>query len=120
MTSQPNNPSHPRSGRTHPAAGDDENLARTEREVAQFRQAVASHATVDPAIGVLICQHRISAETGLTVLCVASQPANTKLHTVAEAVTRWARTHQPLTAPIKTTLDEALRLHAGTQSTPDS
>ncbi|WP_435616438.1 ANTAR domain-containing protein [Streptomyces sp. 1222.5] len=84
-------------------------------EVAQLRRAVASHAVIDQAIGVLICLHQISADTGFAVLRVASQLANTKLHTVAEAVMCWARTHEPLPAPIKEALDEALRLHADTQ-----
>ncbi|MEV6841659.1 ANTAR domain-containing protein [Streptomyces sp. NPDC051133] len=86
-----------------------------EAEVAQLRRAVASHACVDQAIGVLICLHQLDPDTGFTVLRVTSQLANTKLHTVAEAVTHWARTHQPLSVPIKEALDEALRLHTRTQ-----
>ncbi|PKW04988.1 ANTAR domain-containing protein [Streptomyces sp. 1222.5] len=118
MTSQPNNPLRPRNGRPHPAmAGREEYVARMEEEVAQLRQAVASHASVDQAIGVLICLHQISPDTGFTVLRTASQLANTKLHTVADAVTTWARTHQPLPEPIKEALGEALRLHAGNQGT---
>ncbi|WP_435271142.1 ANTAR domain-containing protein [Streptomyces sp. 1222.5] len=115
MSPQPSNPLHPRNGTPHPAvAGRDARAARLEAEVAQLRQAVASHAIIDQAIGVLVCLHQVSADTGFTVLRVASQLANTKLHTVAEAVMRWARTHQPLPAPIQEALDEALRLHADT------
>ncbi|OKJ74471.1 hypothetical protein AMK32_35910 [Streptomyces sp. CB01883] len=98
----------------------DERAARLEAELAQLRQAVVSHAVIDQAIGVLICLHQVSTDTGFTVLRVASQLANTKLHTVAEAVLRWARTHQPLPAPIKEALDEALRMHADTQDAPES
>ncbi|WP_435279634.1 ANTAR domain-containing protein [Streptomyces sp. 1222.5] len=117
MTSHPSPSPQPPShnGKKHPsAAGREEWQAQLEEEVAQLRQTVASHADIDQAIGVLICLHQISPETGFTVLRTASQLANTKLHTVAEAVMCWARTHQPLPAPIKEALDEALRLHADT------
>ncbi|MFF8864739.1 ANTAR domain-containing protein [Streptomyces sp. NPDC015139] len=115
MTPQPSNPLHPRNGHPHPAmAGREEYVARMEAEVAQLRRAVASHASVDQAIGVLICLHQVSPDTGFTVLRVASQLANTKLSTVAYAVTRWARTHEPLPTPIKEALDKAVRLHART------
>ncbi|WP_432029906.1 ANTAR domain-containing protein [Streptomyces sp. 1222.5] len=118
MTSQP----RPHNGKHHPQAPSrDQQVARLEQETAQLRQAVDSHATVDQAIGVLICLHQISADTGFTVLRVTSQLANTKLHTVAEAILAWAQNHHPLPAPIKEALDEALGLHhpAGTQDTPD-
>ncbi|WP_435279640.1 ANTAR domain-containing protein [Streptomyces sp. 1222.5] len=121
MTPQPSNPLHRRNGTPHPAvAARDARAARLEVELAQLRQAVASHAVIDQAIGVLICLHQISADTGFTVLRVASQLANTKLHTVAEAVITWAQIHQRLPAPIKEALDEALRRHADTRGTPES
>ncbi|WP_435260570.1 ANTAR domain-containing protein [Streptomyces sp. 1222.5] len=71
-------------------------------------------------MGVLTCLHQLTPDDGFTVLRVASQLTNTKLHTLAEAVTHWARTHQPLPAPIKEALDEALRMHADTQDAPES
>ncbi|MFC9282253.1 ANTAR domain-containing protein [Streptomyces collinus] len=121
MTPQPSNPLGPRNGTPRPAVADrDERAARLEAEVAQLRQAVSSHAVIDQAIGVLVCLHQISADTGFTVLRAASQLANTKLHTVAEAVMSWAHTHQPLPAPIKGALDEALRPHTDTRGTPES
>ncbi|MFJ9733603.1 ANTAR domain-containing protein [Streptomyces sp. NPDC101171] len=89
----------------------DEQLKQLEEEVAQLRQAVASHATIDQAIGVLVCLHQLSPADGFTVLRVTSQFANTKLHTVAEAVITWAHTRHPLPTPVKEALDQALRAH---------
>jgi len=115
MTGQPRKPLQPRNGTPHPTVpgGRDEEIARLEAHVAQLLQAVDSHAVIDQAIGVLICLHQISPDTGLTVLRTASQLANTKLHSVAEAITTWAHTHQSPPAPIKEALDEALRLSRG-------
>ncbi|WP_432171152.1 hypothetical protein [Streptomyces sp. 1222.5] len=54
MTSQP----RPHNGRHRPhPPRRDQQVARLEKEVAQLRQAVDSHATIDHAIGVLICLH---------------------------------------------------------------
>ncbi|MFF4846238.1 ANTAR domain-containing protein [Streptomyces collinus] len=88
-------------------------MARLEEEVAQLRQAIASHTVIDQAVGVVVCLHRLSPADGFTVLRVTSQLANTKLHTVAEAVLDWAHTRRPLPAPIMDALNEALRAHPG-------
>ncbi|MFE5753346.1 ANTAR domain-containing protein, partial [Streptomyces massasporeus] len=61
-----------------------------EQENAQLRHALASHATVDQAIGVLIAVHRIAPAAGFEVLREASQQTNIKLHSVAQTVTGWA------------------------------
>ncbi|MFE5754643.1 ANTAR domain-containing protein [Streptomyces massasporeus] len=50
----------------------------------QLRHAVASHATVDQAIGVLIAVHRIAPAAGFEVLREVSQQTNIKLHSVAQ------------------------------------
>ncbi|WP_432171864.1 ANTAR domain-containing protein [Streptomyces sp. 1222.5] len=111
MTSQP----RPHNGRHHPhPPGRDQQVARLEKEVAQLRQAIASHATIDQAIGILICLHQLTPDDGFTVLRVASQLTNTKLHTVADAVLGWAQSRRPLPTPIKEALEEALRLHPRT------
>ncbi|MFE5405603.1 ANTAR domain-containing protein [Streptomyces sp. NPDC056580] len=113
MRSQPDHPAEPspHNGKGHPAwAGCDKQVARLEKEIIQLRQAVFSHATVAQAIGVLMCLHQLSPDDGFTVPRVASQLANTKLHTVAEDVIAWARRRQPLPVPVKEALEEALRL----------
>ncbi|MGW4566936.1 ANTAR domain-containing protein [Streptomyces sp. NPDC004561] len=121
MASHPSHPSpRPPNGKQYPAvAGSGEQVARLEMEVTQLQRAVASHATIDQAIGVLICLHQLSPDDGFTVLRIASQLANTKLHTVAEAVITWAHTHQPLPARTKDVLDEARCLHPGADTFED-
>ncbi|MFE6098109.1 ANTAR domain-containing protein [Streptomyces massasporeus] len=57
-----------------------------EQENAQLRHALASHATVEKAIGVLIAVHRIAPAAGFEVLREASQQTNIKLHSVAQTV----------------------------------
>ncbi|SEE39321.1 ANTAR domain-containing protein [Streptomyces sp. 2231.1] len=112
MTSPPGTPPQPHNGSQHPATPDrDKYRARTAEEVAHLRQAAASHATIDQAIGVLICLHQISPDTGFTVLRTASHLAHTTLHTIADAVISQARNRRPLPAPIHEALDEALRSH---------
>ncbi|WP_435279702.1 ANTAR domain-containing protein [Streptomyces sp. 1222.5] len=119
MTSQPK-PSRFHNGKPHTTeVSRSEHTAQLEKEVLQLRQAVSSHAVIDQAIGVLICLHEISPDTGFTVLRTASQLANIQLHTVAEAVVAWAHTHQPLPTPIKEALNEALRLHLHTSAPND-
>ncbi|MFE9500655.1 ANTAR domain-containing protein [Streptomyces collinus] len=113
MTSH-SHPSQPRNGHKHSTVPSrDEQLARLEEEVTQLRQAVASHAIIDQAIGVLVRLHQLNPADGFTVLRVTSQLANTKLHTVAEAVIAWAHTRNPLPAPIKEALNEALQAYPG-------
>jgi AmiR/NasT family two-component response regulator len=60
-------------------------------ENAQLRRAVASHAVVDRAIGVLVCIGRISPDDGFSVLRDVSQRTNTRLVAVAEQVIKHAQ-----------------------------
>ncbi|SEE66899.1 ANTAR domain-containing protein [Streptomyces sp. 2231.1] len=111
MTSQP----RPHNGKHHPQVPSrDQQVEQLEKEIAQLRQAVDSHATIDQAIGVLICLHQLTPDDGFTILRVTSQLSNTKLRTVAEAVITCARTLKPLPGPVKEALDEVLRLHPRT------
>ncbi|MGW1863752.1 ANTAR domain-containing protein [Streptomyces collinus] len=115
-----NRPSQPRDGHKHAGVPSrDEQVARLEEEVTQLRQAVTSHAVIDQAIGVLICQHQLNPADGFTVLRETSQLTNTKLHTVAEAVIAWAHIRKPLPTPLAQALNEALQAHPGT-ATPES
>ncbi|MFF5968252.1 ANTAR domain-containing protein [Streptomyces collinus] len=57
--------------------------------MAQLRQAVDSHATVDHAIGVLIALHRLVPENGFDVLREVSQHTNIKVRALAEIVIGW-------------------------------
>ncbi|MFC9288663.1 ANTAR domain-containing protein [Streptomyces sp. NPDC057052] len=65
-------------------------VAALQEEVAQLRQAVASHAVVDQAIGVVVAVGRLRPEQGWEVLREVSQRTNTKLREVAEYVVQGA------------------------------
>ncbi|MBL1103484.1 ANTAR domain-containing protein [Streptomyces sp. 5-8] len=79
-----------------PAAGPrvDDLVHEVERlrvEVEQLQRAVASHAVVDQAIGVLVTMAKISPQDGFTVLREVSQHTNTKLSSIAEQIIEHAR-----------------------------
>jgi hypothetical protein len=79
-----------------------------EQENAQLRHAVASHATIDQAIGVLIAVHRIASAAGFEVLREVSQQTNIKLHSVAQTVIGWAL-GEPLPERVGRELDAAVQ-----------
>jgi hypothetical protein len=98
---------------------DDATTARLERENAQLRHAVDSHARVDQAIGVLIAIHRLAPAAGFEVLREVSQHTNTKLHTVAETMIAWAL-GQPLPEPVGRHLNVAVQRRSHQQDAPDT
>ncbi|MFI8169806.1 ANTAR domain-containing protein [Streptomyces sp. NPDC085931] len=97
-----------------PVNGCEDVVARLERENAQLRHAVKSHARVDQAIGVLLTVHRLEPTAGFDVLREVSQRTNTKLHTVAEAVIEGALREEPLPPPVDQELQAALQRHLQT------
>ncbi|MEU6323354.1 ANTAR domain-containing protein [Streptomyces sp. NPDC047009] len=60
-------------------------------ENVQLRRAVASHAIIDQAIGVVVVLGQIPPEEGWRVLRDVSQRTNIKLRTVAEHVLQFAQ-----------------------------
>ncbi|AGF61029.1 ANTAR domain-containing protein [Streptomyces olivaceoviridis] len=66
-------------------------LERVRAENRQLHQALASHAVVDQAIGVLTVLGQIAPTDGFTVLREASQHTNIKLSAVAEQVLKHAQ-----------------------------
>ncbi|MFE1586370.1 ANTAR domain-containing protein [Streptomyces sp. NPDC058737] len=66
-------------------------LERVRVENRQLERALASHATVDRAIGVLTVLGRISPDDGFTVLREISQHTNIRLSAVAEDLLAHAR-----------------------------
>ncbi|MGW5611768.1 ANTAR domain-containing protein [Streptomyces sp. NPDC003753] len=66
-------------------------VERLRAENEQLQRAVASHAVVDQAIGVLVTMARISPEDGFTVLREVSQHTNTKLSSIAEQIIKQAQ-----------------------------
>jgi hypothetical protein len=87
-----------------------ERIGALEAEVRQLRQAVASHAVIDQAIGVVIAVGHLRPEQGWSVLKDISQHTNTKLREVAEYVVQGAHCgwlpdgiHQALADALKRT-----------------
>ncbi|PZG75312.1 ANTAR domain-containing protein [Streptomyces sp. NTH33] len=66
-------------------------VERLRAENEQLQRAVASHAVVDQAIGVLVMMARIGPEDGFTVLREVSQHTNTKLSSIAEQIIKHAQ-----------------------------
>ncbi|MER5834240.1 ANTAR domain-containing protein [Streptomyces sp. NPDC002130] len=98
----------PRTPRPLPERRGKASPTHLEQENAQLRHAVASHATVDQAIGVLIAVHRIAPAAGFEVLREVSQQTNVKLHSVAETVIGWAL-GEPLPGRVGRELDAAVQ-----------
>jgi hypothetical protein len=83
---------HPRPQST-PAAADEfaAELERVRAQNRQLQQALASHAVIDQAIGVLAVLGQITPGDGFTVLREVSQHTDIKLTQVAEEVLKHAQ-----------------------------
>ncbi|MFL9657914.1 ANTAR domain-containing protein [Streptomyces sp. PB17] len=92
-------------------------LRRVRAENRQLKQALASHAAVDQAIGVLTVLGRISPADGFTVLRETSQHTNVRLSVVAEYLLDHAR-GAPLPAVLHGELHAALSRHASPHTGP--
>ncbi|MGV9696731.1 ANTAR domain-containing protein [Streptomyces sp. NPDC003470] len=96
------------------AAERSERLHVLQEEVEQLRQAIASRPVIDQARGVLMALHACTPDEAWHILREASQLSNTKLRTVAAAVTDGARDDGPppppeVRAALRTALDRARR-----------
>lgn len=56
-----------------------------------MKEAVASHAVVDQAIGMVVALGRVTPDQGWEVLKEVSQHTNIKLRSVAELILVWGR-----------------------------
>ncbi|MFE5395512.1 ANTAR domain-containing protein [Streptomyces sp. NPDC056568] len=97
-------PSEPTAGQPGPephpapsavAAERSERLRVLQEEVAQLRRAIASRPVIDQARGVLMALHACTSDEAWHILREASQLSNTKLRTVAAAVTASAESDGP-------------------------
>jgi hypothetical protein len=82
-----------------------------QREVDQLKEAVASHAVVDQAIGVIVALGRMTPDEGWTVLREVSQHTNIKLRHVAETILVWGR-GGPLPEVVRAELEALVDRHA--------
>ncbi len=93
------------SGPANPA----ERLHVLQEEVDQLRRAIASRPVIDQARGVLMALHACTSDEAWHILREASQLSNTKLRTVAAAVTAGAESDGPPPPPeVRTALRTAL------------
>jgi anti-anti-sigma regulatory factor len=76
-----------------------EQLGELREQVEQLRRAIVSRPLVDQARGVLMATHACTVDEAWDILREASQRSNTKLRTVAAAVTSGAGTGGPPPPP---------------------
>ncbi|MEU6467095.1 ANTAR domain-containing protein [Streptomyces sp. NPDC046976] len=84
-----------------------ERIAALQAEIDQLKQAMASHAVVDQAIGMVVALGRVTPEQGWQVLRDVSQHTNIRLRNVAELVLIWGRRGE-LPPEISAELEDAL------------
>ncbi|KOV69548.1 hypothetical protein ADL00_10730 [Streptomyces sp. AS58] len=82
-------------------------MRELQEEVAQLKEALASHAVVDQAIGMIVALGRVTPDQGWAVLKQVSQHTNIKLRNVAELILIWGRKGE-LPPEIRVELEEAL------------
>jgi len=82
-----------------------EKIEELQEEIVQLRQALASHAVVDQAIGIVVAVSGLRPEQGWDVLRTVSQHTNTKLRDVAGHIVRW-----PVIGHLPAELRPALRI----------
>jgi hypothetical protein len=95
-------------------AGESDRVFALQEEIGQLKEAVASHAVVDQAIGMVVALGRITPDEGWEVLKEVSQHTNTKLRYVAELILLWGRSGE-IPPEIRVELEEALDRYGPTQ-----
>lgn len=85
-----------------------------QEEIDQLKEAVASHAVVDQAIGMVVALARVTPDQGWEVLRDVSQHTNIKLRNVAELILIWGRSGD-IPPEIRAELEDALDRYGPTQ-----
>ena len=91
-----------------------ERIAELEAEVVQLKEAVASHAVVDQAIGMMVAFGRVTPDQGWEVLKDVSQHTNIKLRNIAELILIWGR-RGDIPPDVRAELEDALDRYGPTQ-----
>ncbi|MEU2624099.1 ANTAR domain-containing protein [Streptomyces sp. NPDC007157] len=91
-----------------------DSVLRLQEEIDQLKEAVASHAVVDQAIGMVVALGRVTPDEGWEVLKEVSQHTNIKLRNIAELILIWGRTGD-MPAEIRARLEDALDRYGPTQ-----
>jgi polyhydroxyalkanoate synthesis regulator phasin len=95
-------------------ADETDRVFELQAEVDQLKEAVASHAVVDQAIGMMVALGRVTPDEGWAVLKDISQHTNIKLRYVAELVLFWGRSGD-MPEEIRAQLEDALDHYGPTQ-----
>ncbi|MEV7076740.1 ANTAR domain-containing protein [Streptomyces sp. NPDC093990] len=95
-------------------ADESDRIFALQEEIGQLKEAVASHAVVDQAIGMVVALGRITPDEGWAVLKDVSQHTNIKLRNVAELILIWGRSGE-IPREIRVELEEALDRYGPTQ-----
>ncbi|MEV6766887.1 ANTAR domain-containing protein [Streptomyces sp. NPDC051105] len=85
-----------------------------QEEIGQLKEAIAAHAVVDQAIGMVVALGRVTPDEGWEVLKEVSQHTNIKLRNVAELILVWGRTGD-MPAEIRAELEDTLDRYGPTQ-----
>jgi small nuclear ribonucleoprotein (snRNP)-like protein len=91
----------------HEPADETDRVLELQEEVDQLKEAVASHAVVDQAIGMVVALGRVTPDEGWAVLKDVSQHTNIKLRNVAELIVIWGRNGE-MPPEISAELEDAL------------
>ena len=95
-------------------ADESDRIFALQEEIGQLKEAVASHAVVDQAIGMVVALGRVGPDEGWQILKDVSQHTNVKLRNVAELILIWGRTGD-IPPDIRVELEEALERYGPTQ-----
>ncbi|MCG7208297.1 ANTAR domain-containing protein [Streptomyces arenae] len=91
-----------------------ERILHLQEEVDQLKEAVASHAVVDQAIGMVVALGRVTPDEGWAVLKEVSQHTNIKLRNVADLILVWGRSGD-IPPEVRAELADALERYGPTQ-----
>ncbi|MFE3034891.1 ANTAR domain-containing protein [Streptomyces canus] len=95
-------------------ADESDRIFALQEEIGQLKEAVASHAVVDQAIGMVVALGRITPDESWQLLKEVSQHTNIKLRYVAELILLWGRSGE-IPPEIRVELEEALDRYGPTQ-----
>ncbi|MFF8404569.1 ANTAR domain-containing protein [Streptomyces sp. NPDC015684] len=89
-------------------------IVELQAEIDQLKEAVASHAVVDQAIGMMVAFGRVTPDQGWEVLRDVSQHTNIKLRNIAELILVWGR-RGDIPPEVRAELEDALDRYGPTQ-----
>ena len=95
-------------------ADESDRIFALQEEIGQLKEAMASHAVVDQAIGMVVALGRVTPDQGWEVLKDVSQHTNIKLRNVADLILIWGRSGE-IPPEIRAELEDALDRYGPTQ-----